>query len=106
MPDYTLVSFDICPFVQRSAITLEERQVPHELEYIELANPPDWFSAASPLGKVPILLTGGAALLGRESVRRSTVPDIRERYLGYLQGRRHRGGDREPSWLGRLAPVS
>ncbi len=229
MPDYKLVSFDVCPFVQRSVITLEERDVRYEIEYIELADPPEWFTKLSPLNKVPILVinndevifesavinefidetapgermlpeaplprardrarieftsallvernrmqhapteeearqlaasiraklswleeqqgsgpffhgsdfslvdTAAAplfqrlswllelapdlgvleglpktaawskSLLARESVQRSTVPDIQERYFAYLQGRRHRGGDREPSWLGRLA---
>ena len=226
--EYKLVSFDVCPFVQRSIITLEEKQVPYDIEYIELGDPPDWFMAASPLGKVPILFVEGAvlfesavineyldeatpgrrlhpedplrrardrawiefistilvdrnrmqharaeeeararatevhgklarlegelgtgpffhdemfslvdaaaaplfqrqawclelapdlgvledlpkvaawseALLARESVRRSTVSDIRERYFEYLQGTRGRNAEGTPSWLGRLA---
>ena len=228
MPNYKLVSFDVCPFVQRSVITLEERGVPYEIQYIELTDPPEWFTNLSPLNKVPILITNGdvifesavinefiddtapgkrmlpeaplqrakdrawieftsallvernrmqhaptedgarqhagvvrsrltwlekklgpgpffhgadfslvdaaaaplfqrlswllelapnlgvleglpkttawsAALLARKSVESSTVSDVRERYFDYLQGRRHRGGDREPSWLGRRA---
>ena len=228
MSDYKLVSFDVCPFVQRSVITLEEKKVPYDIEYIELGDPPDWFLAASPLGKVPILfvekevlfesavinefldevtpgrrlhpedplrrakdrgwieftstvlvernrmqhaqteeearkraagiheklalLEGeldagpffhgedfslvdaaaaplfqrlvwclelapdlgvfeglpktrnwGETLLARESVRSSTVPEIRERYYEYLQGRRGRNPSGSPSWLGRLA---
>ena len=228
MHDYKLVSFDVCPFVQRSVITLEERAVPYEIEYIELANPPEWFSRLSPLNKVPILITGGevvfesavinefvdetapgkrmlpeeplkrakdrawieftsallvernrmqhapteeeareaaevvqsrltwlekrlgagpffhgadfslvdaaaaplfqrlswllelapdlgvleglpgttswsTALLARQSVRASTVSNVKERYFDYLGGRRHRGGNQEPSWLGRRA---
>ena len=228
MSNPKLVSFDVCPFVQRSVITLEEKKVPYDIEYIDLGNPPGWFKAASPLGKVPILFvadevlfesavineyldestpgrrlnpreplpraldrawteftstilvdrnrmqhakteeetrelaTGiraklarlvdrlgngpffhgidfslvdaaaaplfqrlawclelvpdlgvlddlpkvtawSAALLNRESVKRSTVPDIRERYFDYLQGNRGRNADGKPSWLGRLA---
>ena len=52
---YTLISFDICPFVQRSVITLEEKEVEYEIKYIELENKPDWFLAISPFGKVPVL---------------------------------------------------
>ncbi len=228
MSEYKLVSFDVCPYVQRSVITLEEKEVRYEIECIELGDPPDWFVAASPLGKVPILFVGedvlfesavineyldeaapgrrlhpedllrraldrawieftstilvdrnrmqharteeetreraagvrskltrleeqfgagpffhgevfslvdaaiaplfqrlswcldlapdlgvleglpkvaawSAALLTRESIKRSTVPDIRERYFEYLQGKRGRNADGTPSWLGRLA---
>ena len=53
--NYTLISFDICPFVQRSVITLEEKGVEYEIKYIELENKPDWFLAISPFGKVPVL---------------------------------------------------
>ncbi len=53
---YKLVSFDVCPYVQRSVITLEEKGVPYEIEYIDLNNKPEWFGALSPLGKVPILM--------------------------------------------------
>lgn len=51
-----LVSFKLCPFVQRAVIALEEKGVDYELEYIELDNPPDWFKQRSPLGKVPLML--------------------------------------------------
>lgn len=50
-----LVSFKICPFVQRAVITLLLKQIPHTITYIDLASPPDWFKQISPFGKVPIL---------------------------------------------------
>ncbi len=228
MSEYKLVSFDVCPYVQRSVITLEEKGARYDIEYIELGDPPDWFEAASPLGKVPILFVGddvlfesavineyldqtapgkklhpedplrraqdrawieftstilvdrnrmqharteeetrelaatvraklahleeqlgdgpffhgeqfslvdaavaplfqrlawclelapdlgvreglprvsawSEALLARESVRGSTVPDIRDRYFEYLLGKRGRNPQGTPSWLGRLA---
>jgi glutathione S-transferase len=56
MPELKLISHNLCPYVQRSRIVLEEKSVPHELEFIDLANKPDWFLAISPLGKVPVLL--------------------------------------------------
>jgi glutathione S-transferase len=224
---YKLVSFDVCPFVQRSVITLEEKAVPYEIEHIDLNNKPEWFMQLSPLGKVPILIVEdmaifesatineyldetapgrklqpsdplrrahnrawieftstilvtrnhmqhakteqetrklaavvnaqlarleeqldngpffdgngfslvdaaaaplfqrltwllelapdlgvlddlpkvtawSEALLQRESVKRSTVADIRERYLVYLQGNGLAGNDKGPSWLGRI----
>jgi glutathione S-transferase len=50
-----LVSFDLCPYVQRSVIMLKHKKVEFKITYIDLANPPDWFNRASPLGKVPLL---------------------------------------------------
>ncbi|HKJ71740.1 MAG TPA: glutathione S-transferase family protein [Gammaproteobacteria bacterium] len=50
-----LISFPICPFVQRSVITLLEKGADYEVTYIDLANKPDWFLKISPLGKVPVV---------------------------------------------------
>lgn len=52
---YQLISFVLCPYVQRSVITLKEKQVPFDITYIDLNNPPDWLLAISPMGKVPVL---------------------------------------------------
>ncbi|WP_332855656.1 glutathione S-transferase family protein [Duganella sp. S19_KUP01_CR8] len=60
--DTVLVSHPLCPYVQRAAIVLAEKGVPYERRDIDLAAKPDWFLAVSPLGKTPVLLTGGAAL--------------------------------------------
>ncbi len=57
-----LISHPLCPYVQRAAIVLAEKGVPHERRDIDLAAKPDWFLAVSPLGKTPVLLAGGAAL--------------------------------------------
>ena len=52
-----LISFSLCPFVQRSVITLKHKGAPFELTYIDdLENPPAWFDKISPLGQVPVLL--------------------------------------------------
>ncbi len=50
-----LISHRLCPYVQRSVITLNEKQIDHERIYVNLAKKPDWFLAMSPLGKVPLL---------------------------------------------------
>ncbi|HCK82376.1 MAG TPA: glutathione S-transferase family protein [Candidatus Competibacter sp.] len=52
---YQLISFVLCPFVQRSVIALNEKQVPFDITYVDLQNLPDWFNAISPMGKVPVL---------------------------------------------------
>jgi glutathione S-transferase len=55
MSSLTLVSHHLCPYVQRAAIALGEKGVAFERVSIDLAAKPDWFSAISPLGKVPLL---------------------------------------------------
>lgn len=34
---------------------LNEKEIPHEVKYIDLSNKPDWFLEISPTGKVPVL---------------------------------------------------
>lgn len=59
MPDtLVLVSHHLCPYVQRAAISLSEKEVPFDRVSIDLANKPDWFMRLSPLGKVPLLRIG------------------------------------------------
>ena len=50
-----LISFDLCPFVQRSVITLLEKDAKFKITYIDLAKPPTWFLEISPFRKVPLL---------------------------------------------------
>jgi glutathione S-transferase len=57
-----LVSFDLCPFVQRSVIVLREKGIDFDITYIDLADPPGWFRDISPLGKVPLLRVGEEVL--------------------------------------------
>ncbi len=56
LPHLHLVSFPLCPFVQRSVITLKHKNVPFKLTFIDPGNLPDWFLDKSPTGKVPLLL--------------------------------------------------
>ncbi len=62
MARLTLVSHELCPFVQRAAIALAEKGVAFERVNVDLANKPDWFLAISPLGKVPLLQVGDAVI--------------------------------------------
>ncbi|MDD1829086.1 glutathione S-transferase N-terminal domain-containing protein, partial [Photobacterium sp. ZSDE20] len=50
-----LISFKNCPFVQRVMGSLVMKNVPFEIEYIELSNKPQWFLDISPNGQVPVL---------------------------------------------------
>ena len=56
MTKLRLISFPLCPYVQRAAIALAEKGVDFERIDIDLANKPDWFLKLSPLGKVPVLV--------------------------------------------------
>ncbi len=55
MPKFRLISFKLCPYVQRCVMILREKNVDYEIEYIDLSDRPDWFGELSPLGKVPVL---------------------------------------------------
>jgi len=55
MAKYLLVSFKTCPWVQRAAIALREKDIEFEFRHIEPDNRPDWFLAISPHKKVPVL---------------------------------------------------
>ena len=57
-----LISFKRCPFVQRSIIMLREKGIDFDITYIDLQDPPEWFRAISPLGKVPVLRCGDTVL--------------------------------------------
>ena len=64
-----IISFKICPFVQRVTALLEAKGVSYELEYIDLNNKPQWFLDISPSGQVPVLITDqGQALFESEAI--------------------------------------
>ena len=56
---FLLCSFKTCPWVQRAAIVLREKQVPYEISYIDRNNRPDWFLKISPHSKVPVVVIDG-----------------------------------------------
>ena len=55
MERLTLVSHNLCPYVQRAAIALVEKRVAFDRVNVDLSDKPEWFLAISPLGKVPLL---------------------------------------------------
>ncbi|MEW6613709.1 MAG: glutathione S-transferase family protein [Pseudomonadota bacterium] len=62
------MSFALCPYVQRSVITLLHKQVRFQVTYIDLAHKPDWFLALSPTGKVPALRVNDETALFESAV--------------------------------------
>jgi len=64
-----VVSFTICPFVQRVTALLEVKNIPYEIEYISLSDKPQWFLDMSPNGQVPVLITeSGTALFESDAI--------------------------------------
>lgn len=64
-----VVSFKICPFVQRITAMLEAKDLPYEVEFISLSDKPQWFLDISPNGQVPLLITEeGAALFESDAI--------------------------------------
>ncbi|OAN10862.1 glutathione S-transferase [Photobacterium jeanii] len=58
-----LISFKNCPFVQRVMGALITKEIPFEIEYIELSNKPQWFLDIAPNGQVPVLITEDKTVL-------------------------------------------
>ncbi|WP_428087575.1 glutathione S-transferase family protein [Candidatus Thioglobus sp.] len=50
-----LISFKLCPFAQRAIISLNTQKLDFKMTYINPMDPPDWFTAISPTGQVPLL---------------------------------------------------
>ncbi len=53
-----LISFKLCPYVQKAVLTLLHKGIDFDIEYIDLMDPPEWFKEISPLGKVPVVQVG------------------------------------------------
>jgi len=70
-----LISFKLCPFVQRAVIVLKEKNVDFAITYIDLNNPPEWFLEISPRGQVPVLKVGNDVLF-ESSVIQEYVDEI------------------------------
>lgn len=62
LPHLKLISFKLCPYVQRAMIVLIEKNISFDIEYIDLSMPPAWFYDVSPLEKVPVLLVDDVPL--------------------------------------------
>lgn len=70
-----LISFKLCPFVQRAVIVLKNKSVDFDMTFIDLNNPPEWFKELSPLGQVPVLKVGHEVLF-ESSVIQEYIDEI------------------------------
>ncbi len=78
-----LISFAICPFVQRSVIVLKQKKVDFEIEYIDLKNKPDWFLKISPLGRVPVLVVDEKDVIFESAIISEFVDEVTEPCLAH-----------------------
>ncbi len=74
--DFELISFKLCPFVQRSVITLLHKQVKFRIRYVDLSEPPAWFLDLSPTGKVPLLVVDGNHVIYESAVINELVDEL------------------------------
>ena len=90
---FTLISHQLCPYVQRAAIVLSEKGMAFERVNIDLACKPDWFLKISPLGKTPVLLVDGQPIFESavicEYLDETASPRLHPQDA--LQRARHRG---------------
>ncbi|MGY0399507.1 MAG: glutathione S-transferase family protein [Ostreibacterium sp.] len=73
-----IISFKICPFVQRITALLEAKKIKYEIKYIDLNNKPTWFLDLSPTGQVPILITESKTPLFESDAIAEYIDDIYE----------------------------
>jgi len=65
---FHLVTHVLCPYVQRSIIVLQEKDIPYTRTDIDLSNTPAWFKRLSPMNKVPLLLVNDSKALFESAV--------------------------------------
>ena len=76
LPHLHLISFPLCPFVQRSVITLKHKNIPFERTYLDPKALPDWFLEKSPTGKVPLLIVDQDTLVFESAVINEYLDEI------------------------------
>jgi len=53
-----LITAEVCPYAQRTHMTLLEKGLAFERREVDLKNKPDWFEEVSPYSKVPVVRIG------------------------------------------------
>lgn len=94
-----IISFKICPFVQRVTAALKAKNVPYEIEYINLKDKPQWFLDISPNGQVPVLITESGTALFESDAIIEYIEDEFGGIEGYVSNEQ-RAIDRAWSYLG------
>ncbi len=71
-----LISSNRCPFVMRSIVAMEQKQVPYKITFVDPYDPPEWFSEISPLGKVPVLRIDTDTILFESAVINEYLDEV------------------------------
>ena len=71
-----LISTKRCPFVQRSIITLHHKGIEHTMTFVDLDDPPAWFTEISPFGKVPVLRVDNDTVIFESAVINEFLDEI------------------------------
>ncbi len=62
MAEIEFITAEVCPFAQRTHLTLVEKGLDYDHAEVDLKNKPAWFEAVSPYSKVPVLKHDGAVV--------------------------------------------
>lgn len=62
MAEIEFVTAEVCPFAQRTHLTLMEKGLEYDHAEVDLKNKPAWFEAISPYSKVPVFKHDGAVI--------------------------------------------
>ena len=62
--------------MQRSIITLNHKGIEHRMTFVDLDDPPAWFSEISPLGQVPALRVDGDAVIFESAVINEYLDEV------------------------------
>jgi glutathione S-transferase len=54
-PDLVIYGSPVSPFVRKVAAVCAEKEVPFEIEAVNVFDPPDWFLEISPMKRIPVL---------------------------------------------------
>ena len=71
-----LIGHQLCPYVQRVAIVLEEKGVTYKRTDIDLDNKPSWLKMISPTEKIPLLVIGNNLALFESNVICEFIDEI------------------------------
>lgn len=52
---FTLTSFRLCPYAQMTQFAAQQLDIDIDINYININQPPEWFTQLSPTGQVPLL---------------------------------------------------
>ncbi|KWV91652.1 glutathione S-transferase family protein [Erythrobacter sp. YT30] len=79
-PDLVFYGSPVSPFVRKVAGLCLEKDVPFEIEAVDVFNPPEWFLEISPMKRIPVMRDRSTASEGRDG----TIADS-SAICGYIE---------------------